>query len=477
MNDVSKTILMSLFFIYLSSCEDVYNLGDLPSLSTDAELFALNRDMEPGSVIDFETFGGPNDAGMGGTTVGSEMGESQTFLTFTRVYREAERSTRADLIVFDFLAQNEIWLNEGISTDDLDCLSSGCFLHPTLSWVAWLQPNQGQSDLYIAPINRSESIVDIGNKRKVGSNVLHFDFTNTKIVYTEIKNAEAANGVAVKVAPLDGSEAGTEVDLVSANGGFATTLNDDLLIIIKTTLSSMNISFLNIANGEIFELFTFGESGGTGSDFSTSSNPVRFAPDSTYLVAVTNNEFMWRVHTLEATDEIVMPVTRDLFPIRNVEEACTGNYPFISVVNEPIFTNDSEHFYLLFNGDCSIRQHPASNRQDYEIYRFSRDLSQLPVNVTQVPRGNHWSNHDIRNFAISPDETKLAFTASRPNSNGNYSIWIMNLGSDGTATGFDCSRHAAILDINGVSRCEYLVYNREGSAEYKNLMYHSAVSF
>ena len=251
-------------------------------------------------------------------------------------------------------SQDELWLNEGITKEEMDCVSRGCQLHPTLSWVAWLQPNQSQNDLYLAPVNKAEATVDIANKRLVSENVLRFAFTPNNITFTEIKDSEANNGVAVKIGPLDGSEAPTEVDLVSANGGFATTLSDDLLIVIKTTLSSMNISLLNSGNGQVFELYTFGEMG-TGSEFSASTNPVRFAHDSSYLVAVTSNEFMWRVHTLEATDAIVTPVTRDLFPIRNVPEACSGNYPFINVVNEPVFTKDSNYFYLLFNGDCSMR--------------------------------------------------------------------------------------------------------------------------
>ena len=327
-------------------------------------LFACD-DNPPAVEMDAEVFGGPVDGGMAGEMSGGEStGNTESFLTYTRVYTEMGMPARGDLIAFGVDGQDEVWLNEGIEKSDMDCVSRGCELHPSLSWVAWLQPNQSQNDLYVAPIDRAQTKVNISSKRLVAENVLRFAFTSNQIIYTEIKESEASNGVAVKVGPLDASEADTEVDLVNANGGFATTLSDDLLIIIKTTLSSMNISFLNIGNGQIFELYTFGESGGTGSEFSASTNPVRFAPDSTYLVAVTSNEFMWRVHTLEATDEVVTPVTRDLFPIRNVPEACQGNYPFINVVNEPVFTGDSDHFYLLFNGDCSIQMYPTANRQD-----------------------------------------------------------------------------------------------------------------
>ena len=439
-----------------------------------------DSDSGPPAVTDIEIIGDPGDAGMGGETTGGMEtgGPTETFLTFTRVYTAPGVPARGDLIAFNVERQQESWLNEGIDKVDMDCVSRGCQLHPTLSWVAWLQPNSSQNDLYVAPVSRADQRVDVTSKRLVAENVLRFDFTETRIVYTEIKESEAANGVAVKVEPIDGSESAREVDLVSANGGFATTINDDLLIIIKTTLSSMNISFLNIDNGQIFELFTFGEEGGTGSEFSASINPVRFAPDSSYLVVVTSNQFMWRANTLEATDEIVTPVTRDLFPIRNVPEACSGEYPFTGVINEPVFTQDSEHFYLLFNGDCTIREYPdATNRQDYDIYRFSRDLSVAPVNVTQVPKGNHWSNHDIRSFAISPDERQVAFTSTRPNRNGTSSIWVMNLGDDGVGTEFDCSRNEELRDINSDVRCEYIFYELDGTVEYRNLNYYSAVRF
>ena len=428
-----------------------------------------------------QVFGGPTDVGMGGEATGGIMngndGDQETFLTYTRIFTEMGMPARGDLVAFNIDSQDEVWLNEGIAKEEMDCVSRGCQLHPSLAWVAWLQPNQSQNDLYIAPINQAEAKVDIANKRLVAENALRFAFTPNNITYSEIKDAEANIGVAVKIGPLDGSEAATEVDLVSANGGFATTLSDDLLIIVKTTLSSMNISLLNSGNGQVFELYTFGEMGGTGSEFSASTNPVRFAPDSSYLVAVTSNEFMWRVHTLEATDAIITPVTRDLFPIRNVPEACSGNYPFINVVNEPVFTKDSNYFYLLFNGDCSIREYPNANRQDYEVYRFSRDLNEEPVNVTKVPRGNHWSNHDIRSFAVSPDESQLAFTSTRPNRNGTYSIWLMNIGSDGAFGDFDCTRNTALPDINGDNRCEYIYFDREGTVEYRNLEFIEAPSF
>jgi hypothetical protein len=435
----------------------------------------------PTTMTDIEVIGEPGDGGVseGGTEGGGGMtGPTETFLTYTRVYTEPGVPTRGDLIAFNVVRQQESWLNQGIDKADMDCVSRGCQLHPTLNWVAWLQPNMSQNNLYLAPITRADQRVDIANKRLVAENVLRFDFTDTRIVYTEIKESEAANGVAVKVESIDGSESAREVDLVSANGGFATTLSDDLLIIVKTTLSSMNISFLNIDNGQIFELFTFGEEGGTGSEFSASINPVRFAPDSSYLVIVTSNQFMWRANTLEATDEIVTPVSRDLFPIRNVPEACSGDYSYTNVINEPVFTQDSEHFYLLFNGDCTMREYPdATNRQDYDIYRFSRDLNTPPVNVTQVPKGNHWSNHDIRSFAISPDESQVAFTSTRPNRNGTSSIWVMNLGDDGAGTEFDCSRNEELRDINSDVRCEYIFYELDGTVEYRNLKYFSAARF
>lgn len=431
----------------------------------------------PAPVADAEVIGGPisGDGGVGGTDGMMNAGRSETYLTYTRIFTEPGVPARGDLVAFNVEQNQEVWLNEEVDPAEMDCAARGCELHPNLSWVGWLQPNQSQNDLYLAPINRNDQNVDIANKRLVASNVLRFSFTESRIVYSEIKESEAANGVAVKIEPLDGSEDAREVDLISANGGFSTTLDDDFLIIVKTTLSSMNISFLNVENGQVFELYTFGESGGTGSEFSASTNPVRFAPDGSYLVVVTSNEFMWRANTLEATDELVEPVARDLFPIRNVQEACAGNFPFTSVSNEPVFAQDSEHFYLLFNGDCTKRANPdLTNRQDYEIYRFSRDLNAAPVNVTQIPKGNHWSNHDIRSFAVHPEETQVAFTASRPNRNGSSAIWVMNLNADGAGGEFDCSRNEMQRDINSDVRCEYITYDVEGAVDYRNLKYTNA---
>lgn len=424
--------------------------------------------------MDYLVIGRGGDMGIGGDEggdTGGVTGPQSSYLTYTRIYTETGSPARGDLVIFNVDRQEEIWINEGIAKEDMDCVSRGCTLHPLLNWVAWLQPNGGPNDLYVAPINRADRQVEISEKRLVAENVLRYAFTTHQLIYTEIKESEAANGVAVMVEAIDGSDTAREVSLISANGGFATTLSDDLLIIIKTTLSSMNISFLNISNMQIFELFTFGEAGGTGSEFSASTNPVRFAPDNSYLVAVTSNQFMWRVHTLEATDAVVTPVTKDLFPIRNVMDACSGNYPFTGVVNEPSFTADSEHFYLMFNGDCSKRENPSVMRQDYDVYRFSRDLNQAPVNVTNIPKVPHWSNHDITSFSVNSDATKLAFSATQPNRRGSYSIWVMNLGTDGVASGYDCSRGPEMTGLSGDVHCEFITFPGDGVVEYRNLFY------
>ena len=411
---------------------------------------------------------GPTQGGAE-STGGSEAGDLESYLSYTRLVGTPE-GTRGDLVVFNIDRNEEILLNEGVSLEEMDCVSRGCLLHPDLTWVAWFQRGVGMNALWIAPIDRQSRTVKVDDRREVSSNSFRFSFTKNSIIYSEMKDPSSSNGVAVMVVPLEGGDA-QEVALIDPNGGFSTTLLDDVLILIKTTLSTLNISFLNLENGSNFDLFTFGESGGQGSEFSATTNPVKLAPDNSYLVAVTNNEFMWRVHTLEVTDVAVEPSSRDLFPVRNVPEACSGNYPFTQVTNEPIFSVDSQSFYLLFNGGCNQDQ-GLTNRPDYDIYKFSKDLTQEPINLTQIPKISNWSNHDIRSFAISPDERRLAFVATRPNKNGTFSIWILNLGEGDDESSFDCTRSEGQIDPTGVRRCEYIFNEGSETTEYRGLTYH-----
>ena len=406
---------------------------------------------------------------------GGSMATESTFMSYTRLVAE-ETGTRGDLVVYDFQGDEEIWLNQGISVDEMDCVSKGCTLHSDLTWVGWLVQEGSQTPLWVAPINQSTRQIDLNNKRQVSPNALRFRFTENKIVYSEEKDPSSPTGIAVKIQSIDGSDNAQELDLISSLGGFSSTLADDLVILIKATLSSMSISFLKPSNGLSFDLFTFGEMGGTGSEFSASSNPVRLSPDNSYLVALTSNDFTWRVNTIQISDENPDHIAEDLFPSNSFAgESCNGNYPFNQILNEPIFNATGDSFYLLFGGDCSQQMTPTANRRDYDVYRFSRDITQPPVNMTRILRANHWSNHDLKAFTVSPDESKLAFVATRPNQNGTSSIWLVDLSDaqDGPPN-YDCSRNTAQPGPDGHMRCEYLFYESDFSVNYRNLTYHQA---
>ena len=413
----------------------------------------------------------PTVIGSGGTsdTQTTSDGNARDYLTYTRLTNTD--GPNAELIVFDMRAQEEIILNEGISKDDVDCYTRGCFLHPNLEYVAWLQPNGNKNDLFVAPIDAQSRRINVMEKRKLSEDALRLSFTQNNIIFLEMKDAEALNGVAVMTVPVSGDMMPREVALVNPNGGYKATLADDLIILVKTTLSSMTLSFLNTDTDQQFDLTTFGMAGGAGSEFSASTNPVGFAPDNSYLVSFTNFELTWRLHSLDVTSTDINLQTQDLFPTLRSDQVCTADIKFDTIMLEPVFSSDSEHFYMLMSGDCTKREYPMLNRRDHDIYRFSRDISAPPVNITRIVRVNNWSNHDITEFALSPDDQKLAFVATRPNKNGTKSIWLMNVSTGEELPTFDCSRGEEMLDPSAHPRCEYIFHDVEGSVDYRNLTF------
>jgi hypothetical protein len=432
---------------------------------------------EPKVMVDMmSTFGrgdmSTNDLMAGTDGNGENNGIEKTYLSYTRLLINGA-DVRGDLIVFDPQQGTEMILNQDVSRDEMDCISRGCTLHPDLTWVGWLQKDNNKNSLWLAPIDTANRSVDIANKRLLSNDAFRFEFTQDMIIYTELKDPSALNGTSVKYEPLDGSADALEFALVNSSGGFSGTILGDLFIIIQTTLSTMSISFYEVANERTVNLYTFGEAQQTGSEFSATQNPVILAPDHSFLVAITNNELMWRVHRMAVEDAIVEPTTRDLFPVRNAPERCQGEYAFTQVLGLPHFTKDSQSFYILFSGDCS-----GGNRVDYEIYRFSSDVNAEPVNITQLPPVNHWSKHDIASFDLNPSEDQIAFVATRPNQQGVKSIWVMNIASDGGKPDFDCSRSDGARDLEGLLRCEYIWYDgEEGTANYKSLQYHQTGAF
>ena len=430
---------------------------------------------EGGSVGGGGAMGGAEMGGAGGGEAGLMAETGDLYLTYTRVVTEGGE-TRGDLMAFKMRSQTELWLNEGMSLDDVDCVTFGCTLHHRLSHVAWIKRVGTNGELWLAPIDKEAKRVNIGEKQKLSDVALNFSFTDNKLYYTEVKDPSARQGIAVKSVSLDGGEA-TEHDLVDNNGGLSVGRNDDLLVVIKTTLSSMNLTLRNLANGQILDLFTFGEEGGTGSPFAATSNPVNISPREDYISIITSNDFIWRLQTLplSAGDDAELD-TRDLFPVANAEEACSADLPFTQVLGAPKMSPDGERLYLLFGGDCSQRENSNANRRDYDIYRFSRDLSAEPLNVTRIIAYNGWSNHDIGSFDVTPDEAKVAFTATRPNQSGVKAIWLQEIseGAEEDPTVFDCSRDPNVspqIDITTQRRCEFIVYEGGAGAtvEYRNL--------
>ena len=100
--------------------------------------YGCDNDEGPSGPVDAEVFGRPNDGGMGGEMMGNEEADTETFLTYTRIFTEMGMPARGDLVVFNMSSQDEVWLNEGVTKEQMDCVSRGCEVHPSLSWVAWL---------------------------------------------------------------------------------------------------------------------------------------------------------------------------------------------------------------------------------------------------------------------------------------------------------------------------------------------------
>ena len=105
-----------------------------------------------------------------------------------------------------------------------------------------------------------------------------------------------------------------------------------------------------------------------------------------------------------------------------------------------------------------------------DVLRINRSLEGVVENVTNNLRASHWSNHDIGDFALSPDGTKLVFTGQRENNADSKSIWIINP-EDGS---YDCSRNDPSNGvIDGRERCEFIVDDRSGAdIGYRDLRFH-----
>jgi hypothetical protein len=423
--------------------------------------------------------GGPN-GGMGGG------GGQRLRMSYVKKVQFRDGTPgRTDLYVYDFQDNQQFNLTSGAAAGVVDCATKACKLTSDMRWVSWLATDPaGGFALWVAPVDVTRKEVQVDRKRKVDDQVNAFDFAGDQIVYTRGQAMGGMDGTEIRTEPIAGPAGDCDpdpaanqgkptcqqvVESVDANGGFRVTPFGSLIIALRTTLSSMTIDFFNITNGLNQSLYTFGSQMGTGSQFD-GRQPVGLSPDATYLAVFTRNDLIWRLNTLEARPNPPDPATKDLFELKsNPAGDCRQGLPhtindhgtpmddqvfFNKVLFNPRFSNNGDYIYFLASGDCSRRDQTAPlNRDDYDIIRVTRDL-QTFKNVTNNPRLNEWSNHDIGDFDLTPDASLIAFTASRPNDTDSRSIWLLHF--DGNTATYDCSRGSARQDAYGNTHCEFI---------------------
>ncbi len=439
---------------------------------------------ETGGTRDAAIFDGDGSAGDAGPNddggAGGGGGGTRLRLSYIREVTPEVGAGRVDLYLYDFTENQQFNLTEGAAADVVDCTKS-CKLTGDERWVGWLESDAGGGfALWVAPVDVNRKLVEVDKKRKVNDVVNTFDFSGRYVVYSRGQAAGIGGTIDVFAEPIAGPKAdgcdpepvanqGEEdcqqvVGQIDANGGFRVTPFGSLIILLRTTLSSMTVDFFNIESGANQSLYTFGSQEGTGSQFD-GRLPVSLSPDATYLAVATRNDLIWRMHTLEARPNPPEPKTLDLYELKSnpmgdcqrpLPHATDGEVFFNQVLFNPRFSDDGEFMYFLAKGDCSKRDAQAPvNRDDYDIFRLGRDLRN-PVNLTNNPRASHWSNHDIGDFDLTADATRLAFTAQRPNDSSSRSIWLLNINGD--QIDFDCSRNegSAPQGIDGKAHCEFI---------------------
>ncbi len=438
--------------------------------------------------------GGDGGAGGGGGNNGGPTEEHTRLSYIKSVTPRGMGTASVDLVIYDFEDDEEFNLTGGQGV--VNCVSKLCRLNKDMTWIGWLEPDAvaGGFRLKVAPIDLRQKVVQIDRVREVNDRVNSFDFTTFKLnpddpnsevveelIYTRGQAMGSDGTIDVWVEPVAGaSEEGCEdapyrcrnlVGTVNANGGFRVTDSGSLIILIETTLSTMTLKFYNLANTAQQTLYTFGEQNMTGSQFS-GRLPIALSPDATYLAVFTNDEFIWNLHTLQARPMPPEPGNHVLFEGRTHPQGdCRrmGDYYFNEVRFNPVFSSDSEWIYFLARGDCSRRGDPPTNRDDFDILRINRNLDGAVENVTNNLRASHWSNHDIGDFALSPDGTKLVFTAERMNNVSSKSIWVINP-EDGS---YDCSRNDPLPVLDARERCEFVFDDRSGAdIVYRDLRFH-----
>lgn len=442
--------------------------------------------------------GGGSD-GAGGAGGGGGEVEERLRLSYTkRVQPRDGAAAFVDMVVYDFEDNEEYNLTGGEGV--VDCVTKICRLNDDMTWIGWLEPDEagGGFRLMVAPVDVVRKVVLTEQAREVDTAVNDFRFTTYTedpfddaspaielVIYSKGQAVDIREKIDVRASPVAAPSAGTcdageglpdcpgLVGLINTNGGFRVTQFGSLIILIETTLSTMTMNFFNVSTGAQSTIYTFGEQMMTGSEFS-GRQPIGFAPDASYLAVFTKDELVWRLNVLEARPNPPPPEVEPLFELEsNPEGDCFRAMPynFNEVRFDPVFSQDSEWIYFLARGDCSRRpdNETPTNRDDFDILRINRRLEGPAENVTNNLRASHWSNHDVGDFDLSPDGTKLVFTAQRPNQATNRSIWLM----DPSTGEYDCSRGAPLPVIDGRQRCEFIVDDRNGAdVTLRDLQFH-----
>lgn len=427
-----------------------------------------------GTATDATVGDGGGDDGGGGA--GGGGGAVHTRISMLKEVKPDNGSAGSlDLVIYDLDDKREANLTQSAG-GQVDCRTRGCLLNRQMTWIGWITRGAAGNELWVAPIDTVHFEVDIDAKRKVSDDVQSFEFTNDGrrdlVVYVKGEALGPEGQLEVWVEPAaawdqavcdrlgEGGTGGQECDgdaacaadieycdagghcaldltvcpqaagAINGDGAFRVTPFGSVIILLRTDLSSMAVSFFNAATGAALGLKTFGSENGTGSQFS-GRLPVALSPDATYLAVVTRDDFLWKMYNLKAVPNPPEPVRLDLFETQGDRaDDCQRPAPFNfnQVRFDPRFDEAGEHIYFLAAGDCSTQMNPGgSNREDIDILRVDKSLEpSTVVSVTKNPRINSWANHQITDYDLSADATRLAFSAPRPFDNASRSIWIIN---------------------------------------------------
>ena len=416
----------------------------------------------------------------GGLDMGTGETVEVTRLSFVKSVA-VDNDIHVDLVIYDFDEDELFNLTAGTG---VNCRTKSCRVNGDMTWIGWLDNDPaGGLELWVAPVDVRRKVVNEAEKRLVDTQVVAFNFTKDLVVWSSGVAVGPEGMIDVEVEPVAGetgecpnAEDPTRcrqfVGNINGDGAFRVTDFGTLIILIKTTLSTMTIDFFNVGNGANQTLYTFGEQGGTGSQFS-GNLPVTLSRDATYLAVFTRNEFIWRAHTLDAIPNPPDPRTLDLYEVQTAQQGdCQRMMPynFNEVRFNPVFNADSSAFYFLAAGNCSRMD---TGREDFDIMRLDRDAEGPIVNVTQNARVRNGINHDIGDFAVSPDDHWLAFTAGRPDNVTSRSIWVLDLQDEGDVPKYSC-RGEPRVGIDGRTRCEFIFDDRNNATIiHRDLHFHT----